>query len=104
MGINFGMSSCGSDICATSNNLNPNPKRFKILEAGCNKDFTILRVKYDDCTNYEGTKILVYEGHVLDMLIKAQEIDPHFCENHLSPIARFAPTELGLSLALNLKR
>lgn len=68
-----------------------------------NKSFTILRVKYEGCTNYEGFKILVYKGHVLKELVVATELDPHFCEKHLAPIARFAPTEEGLRLALNLK-
>lgn len=81
---------------------NPNILNFTILESGFNKDFTILKVKYIDCTNYEGIKILVYKGHVLKELLDAKEIDPHFCEKGLSPIARFVPTEEGLKLALSL--
>ncbi len=79
-----------------------NPKKFKILEGGVNDAFTILKVKYEDCTNYEGVKILVYKGHVIKEIMAAKEIDPHFCDKHLSPIARFAPTEEGLKLALSL--
>jgi hypothetical protein len=102
MGLSL-FSSCSSSVCSTTaSNPNPNPKKFKILEGGVNEGFTILRVKYEGCTNYEGIKILVYKGHVLKELIAATEIDPHFCENHLSPIARFAPTDEGLQLALNL--
>lgn len=48
-------------------------------------------------------KELMYKGHVLKELVASTEIDPHFCEKHLSPIARFAPTEEGLKLALSLK-
>ena len=81
----------------------PNPKNFEILESGLNKDFTIIKVRYPDAANYEGVKILVYKGHVLKKIMAATELDPHFCDKHLSPIARFAPTEEGLWLALNLK-
>ncbi len=89
--------SCNSDKLP-----NPDPKKFEILEVGLNNDFTIVRVKYPDCTNYEGVKILVYKGHVIKEIMAAKEIDPHFCDKHLSPIARFAPTEEGLKLALSL--
>jgi len=101
MGLRIGLSSCSGGQCGTTQN--PNPRKFKILESGFNERFTILKVKYEGCTNYEGVKILVYKGHILKELTNAAELDPHFCENHLSPIARFAPTEEGLTLALNLK-
>ncbi len=95
-------SSCGPTVNVTSPN--PDPRKFKILEGGVNKDFTIIKVQYEGCTNYEGVKILVYKGHVLQELVNADGIDPHFCEGpHLSPIARFAPTEEGLKLALGLQ-
>ncbi len=100
MGITSLLSSCGSQGCSTT--ANPNPKKFEILELHANKHFTIAKIRYPDCTNYEGIKILVYKGHIAKQLVKAAEIDPHFCEKHLSPIARFAPTAEGLKLALNL--
>lgn len=82
---------------------NPKPSNFEILEAGVNKEFTIAKVRYPDCDNFEGLKILVYKGHVIKELVKQTELDPHFCNHgHLSPIARFAPTDEGLKLALNL--
>lgn len=98
-------SACRIDSCVPKikTPANPNPKNFQILEGGMNADFTIIKVKYPDCANYEGVKILVYKGHVLKELMQKSELDPHFCENHLSPIARFAPTYEGLKLALNLK-
>jgi hypothetical protein len=102
MGMKLYGSSCSSAGCSSQQNPNPKPKRFSILECGINQDFTILRVKYPGCTNYEGVKILVYKGNVMKELMEAKEIDPHFCNKHLSPIARFAPTEEGLRLALNL--
>lgn len=96
-----GCYACGIAKCVPYNN--PNPKNFKILSAGMNKDFTIATVKYPDCDKFEGVKILVYKGHVLKELMRQTEFDPHFCDGeHLSPIARFAPTDEGLELALNL--
>ena len=100
----MGLRKKSSCSCAPSKQTpNPNPKNFQILESGLNKDFTIIKVRYPDAINYEGVKILVYKGHVLKELMQATEIDPHFCDKHLSPIARFVPTEEGLKLALNLK-
>ncbi len=100
-------SSCRSSSCTTVIKEvlvgSPNPRNFQILEAGMNEAFTILKVKYPDCKNYEGMKILVYKGHVLKELVRQAELDPHFCDKHLSPIARFAPTEEGIKLALSLK-
>lgn len=99
----MGLSSCGCTTVIKEILVgNPNHKNFKILEAGMNENFTILKVQYPDCKNYEGMKILVYKGHILKQIMALTELDPHFCENHLSPIARFAPTNEGLMLALNL--
>jgi hypothetical protein len=78
---------------------NPDPKRFKILDVQEFRGHTAARVNYPNCTNYEGMKILVYECTVNELL-KESELDPHFCEGgHLSPIARFEPTDRGWELA-----
>lgn len=60
--------------------------------------YTLVQVKYIGATNYEGRKILLYKGNLPD------ELDPHFCEHHKSPVARFEPTELGWELALCLMK
>jgi len=57
---------------------------------------TIVKVKYRNATNFEGVKILVYLGDL------PAKLDPHFCDNHKSPIARFEPTERGWFLANHL--
>ena len=105
MGLGLMRSSCSAS-CSPQviiRDKNPRPTNFKILEGGMNKDFTIIKVKYPDCDNYEGEKILVYKGHVLKEVMALKELDPHFCDKgHLSPIARFEPTEEGLELALGL--
>jgi hypothetical protein len=83
---------------------NPQPHRYKILKALRVRNYLIVKIKYLDCTNYEGVKILVYQGIRLADLKKQKLIDPHFSENkkYNSPIARFEPTEKGWRLALKL--
>lgn len=76
---------------------NPNPTNYKIIryeEIGC---FLILEVKYLDCTNYEGHKIMMYMGCSIKDIIKQESIDPHFSDNpdYHSPKARFEPTIRG---------
>ncbi len=57
----------------------------------------ILKIRYKDCANYEGVKVLVFENCKLINLLNQKQIDPHFSDNKkfLSPIARFEPTERG---------
>jgi hypothetical protein len=81
---------------------NPNPENFKIIASLCCEDFLIVRVNYPDCTNFEGDKILVYQGDITaEDLAKRKTLDPHFHDNpkHPSPIARFEPTEEGWRMA-----
>ena len=81
---------------------NPNPRNFIILETETVGSFLVLKVRYPDCTNYEGTKILVYEGVTRADLVEQGSIDPHFSENpnFASPVARFVPTTEGWDMAL----
>jgi len=80
---------------------NPNPSNYKILRNKKVMNFLILDIKYHDCTNYEGNKILVFENCTLVELQEQKYIDPHFSENkkYHSPIARFEPTERGWRMA-----
>lgn len=80
---------------------NPDPKRYTILEAYHSVSCTVLKVKYDGCTNYEGIKILLFK-HPLTEIVKLKELDPHFSEAKISPIARFVPTEEGWNMAIDL--
>ena len=59
---------------------NPNPINYKITKSRQVGDYLVIRVKYLDCTNYEGVKILVFKT-TLNKLIEQKYIDPHFCEN-----------------------
>ena len=87
---------------------NPNPINYKIVKHRQVGDYLVIKIKYLDCTNYEGVKILIFKT-TLKELIAQKYIDPHFCENEkfISPIARFVPTLEGWSDAYvyaNLKK
>ncbi len=91
-------------------NKNPNPKNFRILNAyqyntPKSKNYILVSVKYEGCTNYEGQKILVYECNRfcrdLSEFFKLKSLDPHFCDgDHFGPIARFVPTKDGWQMAI----
>jgi hypothetical protein len=85
---------------------NPDPKNFDILDKWEIGRYLILSVRYPDCTNYEGNKILLYENVTLERLLAQGSLDPHFSESvgYFSPIARFAPTERCLRMAMVLAR
>ena len=72
---------------------NPNPKNYKIVKSEQIGEYLVLKIKYLDCVNYEGVKILVFKT-TLKKLLNQKYIDPHFCDNKkfISPIARFEPT------------
>lgn len=47
----------------------------------------VLLVRYLDCTNYEGEKLMVFRGQYKPR----KRLDPHFTQGPTSPIARFRP-------------
>lgn len=73
---------------------NPNPENWEILSAEQISDYLIVKIKYPDCNNYEGEKILVYHGVTLKQLKSQKCLDPHFSDRKdgIYPIARFSPT------------
>jgi len=75
---------------------NPNPKNYSIMRSKSIGKYLIVEIKYHDCTNYEGRKIMLYDC-TIDELMRQKIIDPHFCDNkkYLSPIARFEPSKRG---------
>lgn len=81
----------------------PVPCRFEIKFATSIGRFSTARIKYPDCTNYEGMKIVVFKDTPLSQLYKMAEIDPHFSESS-NIVARFAPTEQGMKNALRFCR
>ncbi|MES3018220.1 MAG: hypothetical protein V4721_10595 [Bacteroidota bacterium] len=76
---------------------NPDPNNYQIIKSTAMCQYLIVDIKYLDCVNYEGRKILVFENCSMNALKKQKLIDPHFSENkkYFSPIARFEPTETG---------
>jgi len=83
----------------------PNPRQdnYTVIRNKVVGEFLIIELKYHDCTNYEGRKIMVYKC-TLNNLMKQKLIDPHFSNNnnYFSPIARFEPTEQGWNNACML--
>jgi len=80
---------------------NPDPSRFLVLRTEECGRFLVALVEYPNCTNYEGKKIMVFQDTDEAVLRTAKRLDPHFCDgDHLSPLARFEPTERGWRLAV----
>lgn len=82
----------------------PNPRNWKIVKAEEYAKHLIIELKYPDCTNYEGNKILLFENVSLVELVNQGMIDPHFFKDskYKSPIARFEPTKRGWEMARKL--
>jgi len=80
---------------------NPDPANYKIIDTLTVGNILIADIQYPDCKNYEGRKILVFEGVTAKSLRGQKLIDPHFSKNskYLSPIARFEPTDRGWKMA-----
>lgn len=81
---------------------NPDPNNWKILKAAEHGKYLVIMMSYPNCTNYEGKKILVFEGTTMIDLVNQKLIDPHFFpknDKYKSPIARFEPTDRGWIMA-----
>ena len=81
---------------------NPDPSNWEALKAERCEGFLIVELRYPDCTNYEGKKILVFEEFTIEDLFHQRKVDPHFFQSskkYKSPIARFEPTERGWEMA-----
>ena len=80
---------------------NPKPTNFKILRCWYQNGYTVAIVNYPDCTNYEGNKILLFEGHRITAIENSIELDPHFLEgSHL--VGRFSPSVAGERAAMEI--
>jgi len=87
-----------SKVCAP----NPDPINFEILETKQVGFNVVARIKYPDCTNFEGIKICVYQSTNCNMIRSLKAIDPHFSNSTLSPLARFKPNGVGWEAAIDL--
>ena len=76
----------------------PNPAKFRFLDWIDYQACCILRVKYQDCTTFDGVKILVCSGSS-DAYRSRKELDPHFFENGFI-LARFPDSPLGRKHAM----
>ena len=84
----------------------PDPSNYVIVKHKEINNHLVLKVKYPDCTNYEGEKILVFKNCTLEKLQEQEHIDPHFSESKrfYSPFARLEPTESGWNIACGIAR
>lgn len=80
---------------------NPDPSRWQLTWVKEYKGAYVLKVRYLDCTNFEGEKIMVFRGK-FDIEMMGKPLDPHFTESPSSPVARFKPDGEGMKLALML--
>lgn len=79
----------------------PNPAKFEILKLlSIDGKHTLVLIKYDGCTTFNGEKIAIYKA-APEIILAAKELDPHFLENELSPIARFPASFEGEFYAMN---
>jgi hypothetical protein len=83
---------------------NPDPRNFEILETKRVRNFVIARIKYPNCSNYEGEKILVFKNITVKYLRSQRIIDPHFTDkpSELPLFARFQPTQTGWNSAIKM--
>lgn len=77
---------------------NPDPSRWHLVRMEQFANAHVLKVRYKDCINFEGIKIMVYKGEYE----RKYRLDPHFDNCKDSPIARFKPTPEGWLMALAL--
>ena len=81
---------------------NPNPAKFQIFETKQVGANVVVKIRYPDCTNYEGVKICLFVNTTEADLKRRERLGPHFCEDSLSPFARFKPTVSGWEAALKM--
>jgi hypothetical protein len=86
--------------CSTNCNVeapNPDPSNWELIKQQEFVNAVVLKVKYHNCTNFEGNKILVFKK---PFELKLNEpLDPHFAEEGDLLLARFTPTIYGWQTA-----
>lgn len=85
---------------------NPDPYNYHVIQVKTFDRSVVMEVKYPDCTNYEGRKILVFQDTTIADIMNQRVLDPHFSENtqYISPFARFEPTAEGWRVAVWVAR
>lgn len=81
---------------------NPDPYIFNVLRMCQVGNHLVVEIRYLNCTNYEGKKILLYDHLSPNQFMSFKSVDPHFSDNtdYKSPIARFEPTDRGWRMAV----
>ena len=83
----------GPVYVAPINDPNPvaDPNNYEIVRHLESNGWLLIEIKYPDCKNYEGMKILLFKDVTVMDLLKQRLIDPHFSksEKYKSPFARF---------------
>ena len=82
----------------------PNPARFEIvtvLQVGAH---AVAKIRYPDCSNYEGLKVCLFKNTSEKLLREVTRLDPHFSKTPMSPFARFQPSHNGWNAAVNLAK
>lgn len=102
MGLNFMLSKSSNDdtyYSYSKSNINPDPTKFKILRRIDKGNISLIEVKFENCINYEGNKIIVMDRLQLENSIQTNNLDPHFSNKGQTVIARFEPTIKGWEMA-----
>jgi hypothetical protein len=92
-------SSCVVKSASVFDSRNPDPENFRIVRYTEKNNHTLVEVHYPNCTNFNGTKILLIAASY-EQIKKLKELDPHFIEegSKVNIIARFRPTTQGWGL------
>jgi len=75
---------------------NPDPENWQVIKTEQNGEYLAVMIRYPDCKNFEGKKIMVYRA-TMEQLSRQGAIDPHFGDDKkaIYPEARFKPTDQG---------
>jgi hypothetical protein len=84
-----------SESSYLTNPTNPNPSKFSVVKSIQIGNVFVSTVKYPNCTNYEGLKVIVSTFNPRQV----ERLDPHFTEDG-GIIARFVPTQDGWDYAV----
>jgi len=80
---------------------NPDPSRWTLLRGWEFENACVVEVRYYDCTNFEGRKVMVFRGGQ-GAVGEGGSLDPHFCRRDNALMARFRPDAAGIAMAIQL--
>jgi hypothetical protein len=81
-------------------NQTPNSANYKIERAEVYNNNTVVQVRYPDCPDFNGKKILVFRGYQMVVLMNTNRLDPQFSLTS-NLIAQFLPTDDGWAMAVS---